>query len=119
MARNIGVDINESKPVYRGVVLYLYPGMRNNHTLREYTAADGRTFSYHESRAFGPYETRGPATSQVTSELNTHEAKKENTINGTQRSWHGTYGHGIPEVTAFVESQQPSWIPIDGTFREA
>lgn len=120
MARNIGVDLEDSAS-FRGLVLYLYPGIHDL-PLKTYTTADGAEYPYHVSKAYGPYATRGPATSQVTSELRGHTEKKANTLepSKSKNSWRGDYNRGpgsIPDVTGFVEEQIPSWKPIAGTER--
>jgi len=122
MARNIGVDLDDSKS-FRGLVLFLYPGVHNL-PIKTYTTADGVEYQYHTSRAYGPYATRAPATSQVTQELRGHEEKKANTLEPSKakNGWRGNYNQGpgsIPDVTAFVEEQIPSWRPIAGTARTA
>jgi hypothetical protein len=123
MARNIGVDLEDSTS-FRGVVLYLYPGIHSL-PLKTYTTADGVSYQYHLSKAYGPYATRAPATSQVTQELRGHEERKYNTLepSKSRNGWRGDYtsrGPGtIPDVTAFVEEQIPAWRPIAGTERTA
>jgi hypothetical protein len=118
MARNIAVGLDESTS-YRGVVLFLYPGFSHGFELKEYTSVNGMKFSYHHASAYGPYSTRGPATSQVTSELKQHARKVEATGNPNQRGWYGNYDrNGIPEVTAFVEEQVPQWKTIPETIRQ-
>ena len=121
MARNIGVDLEDSQS-FRGVVLYLYPGVHNLE-LKTYTNADADEFLYHEALAYGPYSTRSPATSQVTQQLKIHETKSYNTMNpGKGNGWYGDYTEGpgsIPEVTGFVEAQIPSWNTLAGTIRTA
>lgn len=126
MARSIGMSITKPAPVYRAVILYLYPGIHNR-KLEVYTAHDGQEYSYHRVEAYGPYGTRGPATAQVTSALRSHETAVKQGYYTHRNEWDSqtrSYnrvpsGESIPEVTAFVESQVPAWTPVAGTERIA
>jgi hypothetical protein len=103
----------------------LYPGIHNRE-LKRYTTADGTEYLYHESEAYGPYETKAPATGQITSSLRHHEAWKENGAYEFRHQWNSALGKServptgdsVPELTAFVEEQLPSWNPIPGTTRQ-
>jgi hypothetical protein len=125
MARSIGMSISDPIPVYRAVILYLYPGIHSR-PLHTYTTEDGQQFQYHTVEAYGPYGTKAPATSQVTSALRHHEECVKNDRYTTQHIWnqatrdYDVIQNGtIPQVTAFVESQIPAWSPIAGTERTA
>lgn len=125
LARSIGMTLENPAPVYRAVILKLYPGIHNR-TLKTYTTADGHTYSYHEAEAYGPYGTRPPATGQVTGALRHHEEWTKRGHYTTRRVFNPatkTYDledHGsVPELTAFVESQIPAWRPLAGTERIA
>lgn len=125
MARNIGVSLGDPQPVYRAVILKLYPGIHNKE-LKRYTTEDGTEYLYHESHAYGPYETKAPATAQITSALRDHESAIKNGYYTHRNVWdealrkpvrvqEGT----VPEFTGFVEEQLPSWNPIPTTIRKA
>lgn len=126
MARSIGMALENPQPVYRGVILSLYSGV-HNHTLKTYTTAEGVEYLYHTARAYGPYGSKGPATSQVTSELRDHAARikgehythRHQFNSQTQRYDLVPSGGTVPQIVAFVESQVPSWNPIAGTERTA
>lgn len=125
LARSIGMTLENPAPVYRAVILYLYPGIHNR-PLLTYTTEDGQQFQYHTVEAYGPYGTRAPATSQVTQALRHHESWAKAGHYTTRRVWNSAtrmydeepYG-SVPQVTAFVESQIPAWNPIAGTERTA
>jgi len=125
MARSIGMAFDNPKPVYRGVILYLYPGVHNR-VLKTYTTPDGTEYLYHVAEAYGPYGSRAPATGQVTQAIRHHESWADAGHYTTRRTWNSTtrmydeeaYG-SIPEVTAFVEEQVPAWTPVAGTERTA
>lgn len=124
MARNIGVTIGDPQPVYRAVILKLYPGIHNR-VLKTYTTGDGTEYLYHEAEAYGPYGTKAPATSQATSALRLHEQWKKNGAylwrheynRATRRSERVPSGDSVPEITAFVEEQVPAWNQLAGTVR--
>lgn len=123
MARSIGMSLEKPTPVYRGVILKLYPGIHNR-TLKRYTTVDGTEYLYHEASAYGPYGSKGPATAQVTSALRHHTDWAKRGYYTTKRTWNNltksydeTQEGSIPEVTAFVEEQVPAWKPIAGTVR--
>ena len=124
MARSIGMALENPTPVYRGVILYLYPGIHTR-VIKTYTMADGTEQPYHESRAYGPYGSKGPATSQVTSEMRNHQTRIKNghyttkfTYNPARRAYdEEPNGQGVPMLVTFVEEQVPAWTPIDGTTR--
>lgn len=125
MARSIGMTLQNPAPVYRAVILYLYPGIHNR-TLKTYFTADGKEYLYHAVEAYGPYGTRAPATSQVTGAIRYHERNVKSGGYTTQHVWNNTTGRydtiqngSVPELTAFVESQIPAWNPVDGTERTA
>lgn len=126
MSRRIGVSLDNPQPVYRAVVLWLYSGLTNRE-LKRYTTVDGTTYLYHESTAYGPYETKAPATSQITSALRNHEGLKKNGHYEFRHQWNTALGKServptgdsVPEITAFVEEQLPSWNPIPATVRTA
>ncbi len=125
MARHIGVSIDGSEKVYRGVILFLYPGVHTR-TLKTYTTADGTEYFYHEANAYGPYGTRAPATAQVTQGLRHHEEWTKRGHYTTQRVWNpATRDYdviqkgSVPEVVGFVEEQIPSWQLVPGTIKEA
>lgn len=120
------MSIKTPHPVYRAVILYLYPGIHNR-SLHTYTTADGQQYQYHTVEAYGPYGSKGPATAQVTTALRHHtdwtlagHYTTRRVWNSTTRSYDTEYNVGsIPQVTAFVESQIPAWNPIAGTERTA
>lgn len=126
MARSIGMALQNPTPVYRAVILKLYPGVHNR-TLKTYTTGDGQEFQYHSVEAYGPYGTRAPATSQITQALRHHEewAKAghyttRRTYNRQTQSYDIEYDvDTVPELTAFVEEQVPSWNPVAQTIRTA
>lgn len=125
MARSIGMTLQNPAPVYRAVILFLYPGIHNR-TLKTYTTVDGLTYSYHEAEAYGPYGTRAPATAQVTTALRHHENwikaghythhRVWNPV--TQKAETQVYG-SVPELTAFTEEQIPAWSQVPGSVKEA
>lgn len=110
MPRSIGVDLEDPKPVYRAVVLYLYSGT-HNYTLKVYTDPTGEQHQYHRAETFGPYGNRGPATGQVTSAFRGYEWQKNR-----QRSTPQTYS--VSHIKGFVEEQIPAWTPVAGTVKE-
>lgn len=123
MPRNIGVDVNDQTPVYRAVILYLYPGIHNR-TLKTYTTEDGTVHQYHQSESYGPYGTRAPATGQVTSALRYHEDKKargsytvQHVFNPTTRSYDAIQNGSVPEVIGFTEEQIPGWKVVPGSYK--
>lgn len=125
MARSIGMSITTPHPVYRAVILKLYPGIHDR-SLHTYTAADGQQYQYHTVEAYGPYGSKGPATAQVTTALRHHadwikagHYTTRRTYNAATRSYDEEPYGSIPQVTAFVESQIPAWNPIAGTERTA
>jgi hypothetical protein len=126
MARNIGVSLNDPQPVYRAVILTLYSGLTNRE-LKRYTTGDGTEFLYHESTAYGPYETKAPATAQITQALRHHEGWKKNGHYEWRNVWNRATGvservptgDSVPELTAFVEEQLPSWNQMPATVRTA
>lgn len=125
MARNIGVSLGDPQPVYRAVILKLYPGLHNRE-LKRYTTEDGTEYLYHASEAYGPYGTRAPATAQVTGALRGHETAIKQGYYTHRNEWNPALGRSekvpngtVPEFTAFVEEQTPSWEPVAGTIRKA
>jgi hypothetical protein len=108
------------------VILYLYPGIHNR-TLKTYTTANGEQFNYHRVEAYGPYGTRAPATSMITSALRHHETYIQQGYYTFRNEWDTktrSYnrvpsGDSVPEITAFVEEQVPAWNPVPHTIREA
>lgn len=112
-------------PVYRAVIMFLYPGIHNR-TLKTYTTEDGTEYLYHEAQAYGPYGSKGPATAQVTSAIRHHEDWKKRghyttrrTYNPTTRAYDVEQHGSVPSLVAFVEEQIPAWGPIAGTERTA
>lgn len=127
MARHIGVRIDGTEIVYRGVVLYLYPGVHSRE-LKRYTTADGTEYLYHQANCYGPYGSRGPATAQVTQDIRQHNDSIKSNRYTTRTVWNSVTrktetvqisGGTIPTVTGFVEEQVPAWKPVAGTIREA
>ena len=124
MARHIGVSIENPTPVYRGVILFLYPGVHNR-VLKTYTTADGTEYLYHTANAYGPYGSKGPATAQVTSAIRNHNEWVKRGHYTTTHEFNSVTrkydvfpnGNSVPSLTAFVEEQIPAWTPIDGTTR--
>ena len=124
MARSIGMALENPTPVYRGVILFLYPGVHNR-PLKTYTTADGTEYLYHRASAYGPYGSKGPATAQVTSAIRNHNewVKRGHYTNShefneqTRKYELVPNGDSVPSLTAFVEEQVPAWTPIDGTTR--
>jgi hypothetical protein len=115
--------LEDPQPVYRGVILKLYPGIHTR-TLKRYTTADGTERLYHEAHAYGPYGSKGPATAQVTSALRDHEMSKkrghyttQHVYNPTTRQYDVIQSGSVPEFVGFVEQQIPAWASLDGTFR--
>lgn len=111
MARNYGADL-EPEPIYRSVMLFLYPGVHSME-LKTYTDSSGEEHQYHASRTFGPYTKRNPAIGILTKELGYHASKIEN----GQYTRYGT--KSVPYVTVFVEEQVPQWKSVDGSKRIA
>ena len=125
MARHIGVRIDGTEIVYRGVVLYLYPGVHSRE-LKRYTTADGTEYLYHEANAYGPYGSRNPATAQVTKAIKQHTRRVKGggyTVqhfwNTVTSQWEAVQNGTVPSLVGFVEEQVPSWKPIPATIREA
>lgn len=126
MSRRIGVGLDNPKPVYRAVVLKLYSGLTSRE-LKRYTTADGTEFLYHTSTAYGPYETKAPATGQITGAIRDHEGFKTRGNYEWRHQWNSALGKServptgdsVPELTAFVEEQLPSWNPLPATIRKA
>ena len=126
MARRIGVTLDNPKPVYRAVVLKLYSGLTSRE-LKRYTTVDGTEYLYHESVAYGPYENKAPATGQITGAIKDHEYYKKNGHYEFRNQWNSALGKServptgdsVPELTAFVEEQLPSWNPIPASIRTA
>jgi hypothetical protein len=108
------------------VILKLYSGL-SSRELKRYTTADGTEYLYHESVAYGPYETKAPATSQITGAIRDHESYKDRGYYEWRNVWNSALGKServptgdsAPELTAFVEEQLPSWNPLPGTVRQA
>lgn len=125
MSRRIGVGLDNPQPVYRAVILKLYPGVHSRE-LKRYTTGDGTEYLYHESSAYGPYETKAPATGQVTSALKSHETAIKQGYYTHRNVWNPALGRServpngtVPEFTAFIEEQLPAWNPIPATVRTA
>lgn len=120
------MQIETPAPVYRAVILYLYPGLSKGDP-KTYTAADGTEYKYHSVEAYGPYGTRAPATGQITSAIRHHEGWAKSGRYLTRRVWDSKLGraedqptgHGVPSVVAFVEEQVPAWSLLPNTMRTA
>lgn len=125
MARSIGMTLQNPTPVYRAVILRLFPGVHNRE-LKRYTTADGTEYLYHDAEAYGPYGTRAPATAQVTTALRHHNNWIKQGHYTTRRVWNPvtrtseTENYGtVPSFAAFIEEQIPSWQQVPGTIKEA
>lgn len=126
MARSIGMRIEKPAPVYRAVILYLYPGLSKGDP-KIYTDANGVEYKYHSVSAYGPYDTKAPATSQITSAIRDHERYVKDGHYLTRRVWNSQLGrsedqptgHGVPSLTGFVEEQVPAWTQLANSLREA
>ena len=126
MARSIGMSIEKPHPVYRAVILYLYPGVSMGDP-KIYTDGTGKQHRYHKVEAYGPYNTKAPATSQITTAIRIHESWVKNGNYLSRRVWNSALGksvdeptgHGAPAVTGFVEEQVPAWNPLPESVREA
>lgn len=126
MARSIGMSIEKPHPVYRAVILYLYPGVSMGDP-KIYTDATGKQHRYHKVEAYGPYNTKAPATSQITSAIRLHERWVKDNHYVERYTWDTKLGktikeptgHGVPQLTGFVEEQVPAWNPLPESVREA
>lgn len=120
------MTIEDPQPVYRAVIFYLYPGLSKGDP-KTYRDANGVEYKYHSVEAYGPYGTKAPATSQITSAIRHHEGWVKAGHYLTRRVWNSQLGrsvdeptgHGVPSVVGFVEEQIPDWITLENTVREA